>query len=82
MDVIEIIILDNLIKSLYGILEFLIEELVIDLNELDLIIVLGVVFDENYGRMGYGVGFYDRYFKRINEKSLKRIIKLVMVYDF
>ncbi|AGX41373.1 5-formyltetrahydrofolate cyclo-ligase [Clostridium saccharobutylicum] len=82
MDAVEVTTLDNLTKSSYGILEPSIEESAIDPNELDLIIVPGVAFDESHGRMGYGAGFYDRYFKRINEKSLKKITKLAMAYDF
>ena len=37
---------------------------------------------EQGGRMGYGAGFYDRYFKKINKDNMKKITKLALAYDF
>lgn len=82
MDAVEIISLDNLIESKYGILEPSIAESHIDPSELDLIVVPGVAFDRNGGRMGYGAGFYDRYFKKINKENMNKIIKLALAYEF
>lgn len=81
MDAVGITSLDNLIESKYGILEPSIEELYIDPSELDLIVVPGVAFDRNGGRMGYGAGFYDRYFKKINKQNINKIVKLALAYE-
>lgn len=82
MDAVEITSLDDLIESEYGILEPSIDEPHIEPNELDLIVVPGVGFDRKGGRMGYGAGFYDRYFKKISKDKMKKIVKLALAYDF
>lgn len=82
MDAVEIKSLDNLMESSYGILEPSVDEPHIDPNELDLIVVPGVAFDRSGGRVGYGAGFYDRYFKKIDEDNVRRITKLALAYDF
>jgi 5-formyltetrahydrofolate cyclo-ligase len=82
MDAVEIMSLDNLVESDYGILEPSIKEPHIDPNELDLIVVPGVAFDKQGGRVGYGAGFYDRYFNKISKDNIERIIKLALAYEF
>lgn len=82
MDAVEITSMDNLIKSSYGILEPSKGDVEINPNELELIVVPGIAFDRSGGRMGYGAGFYDRYFKKIHEENVGRITKVALAYDF
>ena len=81
MDAVKITSLDDLQESGYGILEPSIDEEAIDPNKLDLIVVPGVAFDKCGGRIGYGAGYYDRYFKKITNENLDKIKKVVLAYD-
>lgn len=58
----------------YGIREPLGEEY---LEELDLIIVPGLVFDKGGNRIGYGKGYYDRLFLKYPE-----VIRVAPIFDF
>ncbi len=50
----------------YGILSPREDELRLkDKSEIDLVVTPGVLFDENGYRIGYGAGFYDRFFSQI-----------------
>jgi len=47
-------------------------------EDIDLVIVPGVAFDERGNRIGYGMGFYDRFLR-----SLKKRVPVVgLAYDF
>lgn len=67
--------LDKLREGAFGILE---PEIVIpcDYNDIDTVIVPGLVFDERGGRIGYGKGYYDRLFSKLNA------VKAAFCYDF
>ena len=46
----------------------------------DLIFVPLVGFDNKLNRLGYGGGFYDRYFQR--NTTLKKIVKIGLAFSF
>ena len=46
----------------------------------DLIFVPLVGYDNNLNRLGYGGGFYDRYFEKNSRK--KKIIKIGLAFSF
>ena len=46
----------------------------------DLIFVPLVGFDGNLNRLGYGGGFYDRYFEK--KLKLKKIVKIGLAFSF
>lgn len=78
MQAIKIDSLEKLEKNKMGILEPKDESLTIDKTNIDLIIVPGAVFDENFSRIGYGGGYYDRFLKEIKNKKNK----VALAYDF
>ena len=46
----------------------------------DLIFVPLVGYDKNFNRLGYGGGFYDRYFEK--NSKFKNIIKIGLAFSF
>ncbi|WP_428865203.1 5-formyltetrahydrofolate cyclo-ligase [Clostridium sediminicola] len=71
MKAIKINSLDELKKSNYGILEPIAEANKFAEDKIDLIIVPGLAFDKNGGRLGYGGGYYDKFFQDGNMKAYK-----------
>jgi len=47
------------------------EAKIIEPQEMDIVIVPGLAFDEEGHRIGYGSGYYDRYLKRVRPDCLK-----------
>lgn len=78
MRFIEIMSLADLIPGFFGILEpKLDDEVLPGIN--NLVIVPGLAFDKAGRRIGYGKGFYDRYF---NLYGMDKFMKVALSYDF
>ncbi|OPJ59579.1 5-formyltetrahydrofolate cyclo-ligase [Clostridium oryzae] len=71
--------LDKLKKNKYGILEPDLEQNnIIAAQKFDLAFIPGTAFDNNFGRVGYGAGMYDKYFSTKDIHSYK----LALAYHF
>ncbi|MDQ2085011.1 5-formyltetrahydrofolate cyclo-ligase [Herbivorax sp. ANBcel31] len=73
LEVYEVTDIENQVgKSKYGILEPK-KELTqrIDAKEIDMVVVPGVVFDENRNRIGYGAGCYDSFLRETRKECYK-----------
>ncbi|PRR82694.1 5-formyltetrahydrofolate cyclo-ligase [Clostridium vincentii] len=77
MDAVEITSLKELERNKFGILEPNKNKESIDKNQLQLIIMPGVAFDIDKGRIGYGGGYYDKYMEYIAEG----IPKIALAYE-
>ncbi|GIM28549.1 5-formyltetrahydrofolate cyclo-ligase [Clostridium polyendosporum] len=61
----------------FGILEPPTFDLKLDIDEIELIVVPGLAFDKNGGRVGYGGGYYDKFLFQPHKSK-----KIVLAYDF
>lgn len=50
----------------------------VEASEIDFIVVPGLAFDLTKNRLGYGAGFYDRFFKQVREDCRK----VALAFDF
>ena len=69
----------DLVKSAFGVMEpkhDLLEKA--NIEDIDLIIVPGVVFDKHCNRIGFGAGYYDRFLS----KRLKNTPTIGIAYDY
>lgn len=72
--------LEELEPGILGILEPVTKsEAVPSKDECNLVIVPGLAFDRNRNRIGYGKGYYDRFFLKQKEALLR---KTALAYDF
>jgi 5-formyltetrahydrofolate cyclo-ligase len=79
MKAIKINSLEELSPGKMGILEPTMEmKEVANVQDIELVILPGLAFDKQGGRIGYGGGFYDRFIKNVNKEA--KIIGIC--YDF
>jgi 5-formyltetrahydrofolate cyclo-ligase len=78
MEVIEIKSLEDLEPGKFGILEPKPGNNIISAETIDLVLLPGLAFDIDGGRLGYGGGFYDRYLTNITINTPK----IGIGYDF
>ena len=50
-------------------------------GKIDIVIVPGIAFNEKGGRIGFGKGYYDKFFSE-REKNGDKILKISLAYDF
>lgn len=78
MKAIEIKSLNQMIETPpFGILEPPTFDSKLDIDEIELIVVPGLAFDKDGGRVGYGGGYYDKFLSQPHKSK-----KVVLAYDF
>ena len=71
MEAIKILSFNNLEENRFGTLEPVGDKDKVDPQLIDLVITPGVAFDESGNRVGFGKGYYDRFFKRTSPDVIK-----------
>ncbi|MGL4873414.1 MAG: 5-formyltetrahydrofolate cyclo-ligase [Clostridium sp.] len=74
MDFIKINSIANLEKNKMGILEPK-KEFILRVEKIELLVLPGLAFDLNGGRVGYGGGYYDKYLDK------KKVVKIALSYE-
>lgn len=69
---------DELRPGAYGILEPYNFDKKVNENDIDVVLLPGLAFDKNGGRLGYGGGFYDRFLRKTRDDAKK----IGLSYDF
>ena len=77
MKAVQITDFNQLKPGCQGILEPVDFKCEVDVKKIDLVIMPGVAFDLNGGRIGYGGGFYDRFLVDVR----KEVPKVALAYD-
>jgi len=73
---------DTLIKNKFGVEEPVGNEINYrEKQEIDLVIVPGLCFDKENNRLGYGKGYYDKFLKNTNAKSIAICFKEQILKD-
>lgn len=78
MKAVQINSISELELGYYGVYEPVNLEKAIGEKYIDLVIVPGMAFDYEGGRLGYGGGFYDKFLSRLNPK----VPKIALAYEF
>lgn len=69
----------NYIKGNFGILESTGKEF---LGDIDIVIVPGIAFNTKGERIGFGKGYYDKFFDSLKSQGKKVPLKISLIYNF